>query len=192
MKRRSQAERSATTREKVIQTVIDCIVEEGIQNTTASRIAKRSGMTWGAIVHQFGDKDSVFLAVVEHNLERFALGMLETPQSQSKPLTERVSVLIDMSWEHINQPCSHAFTELVLYGRSHPNGKITTTQEELTLNLTKKVLRSFFGYLDIDAKTLETARNISSATLLGMSIQGIISPSRKPRFKKEITALKIL
>ena len=68
-RRRTQEERSATTREKVIQAAIDCIVEEGLHNTTAARIAARSGVTWGAIAHQFGDKDSVFFAVVERNAD---------------------------------------------------------------------------------------------------------------------------
>jgi AcrR family transcriptional regulator len=190
MQRRSQSERSATTREKVIQSVIECIAEEGIQKATASRIAKRSGMTWGAIVHQFGDKDSVFVAVVEHNLEQFALAMLESPPSNDQTLAERVSQLIDMSWDHINQPYSLAFTELVLYGRSHPDGIITTKQEDMTTKLTKKVWCSFFDDLGIDPKTLATARNIASATMLGMSIQGMISAVPTPRFKKEISALK--
>ncbi|NIV48010.1 MAG: TetR family transcriptional regulator, partial [Gammaproteobacteria bacterium] len=63
----TQAERSALTRETVIQAVVDCIVEEGINAATAARIAERSGVTWGAIVHQFGDKDSLLLAVVERS-----------------------------------------------------------------------------------------------------------------------------
>ena len=67
--RRTQEERSAATREKVIQATIDCIVEEGLHNTTAARITAHSGITWGAIAHQFGDKDSVLFAVVERNGE---------------------------------------------------------------------------------------------------------------------------
>jgi len=188
--RRSQAERSATTRDRVIQAVIECIVEEGIQNTTASRIAKRSGVTWGAIAHQFGDKDSVFLAVVEHNLELFSLGMVESLPSQNQTIEDRVSLLIDMTWTHINQPYSRAFTELVLYGRANPDGQITTKQEEMTFKLTKQVWNSFFGDFGIDAKILDTARNITSAALLGMSIQSMIAAAKQPRFKNEIDALK--
>ena len=38
-RRRTQAERSAGTREKVIQAVIQCIAEEGLPNASAARIA---------------------------------------------------------------------------------------------------------------------------------------------------------
>ena len=187
--RRTQAERSASTRERVIQAVVDCIVEEGIQNTTAARIAKQSGVTWGAIAHQFGDKNSVFLAVVERNLELYSADLESAPSLKKLSPSQRVSVLVDRSWEHINQPSSLAFTEIVLYGRSHPNEELGAQREKLTAKLTKEVWDYYFGDLEIEPALLEKVRNLTSATMLGMSIQGMLGP-HKHSFRNEIATLK--
>jgi AcrR family transcriptional regulator len=188
-KRRTQAERSASTREKIIQAAIDCIVEEGVQNTTASQIAKRSGVTWGATAHQFGDKDSVFMAVVEHNLDLMSKRMLDSLSLKKHSPRERVELLIDQSWEHCNIPSSLAYTQLVLLSRNNPDSKIKDRQAQLTAEQSKMIWDHFFGDLDIDPQALETARNLVYATLLGMSIQGMVG-KRKPQFRRELAALK--
>ena len=54
--RRSHAERRAETRAKIIDGVVESIAEIGLAATTATEIARRSGATWGAVQHHFGDK----------------------------------------------------------------------------------------------------------------------------------------
>ena len=39
--RRSQAERSAATREALLDATIDCLIEEGYASTTTARVAER-------------------------------------------------------------------------------------------------------------------------------------------------------
>ena len=190
-KRRTQAERSASTREKVIQAVIDCIVEEGVQNTTAARISQRSGVTWGATAHQFGHKDSVFMAVVEHNLDLMSKRMADSLSLEKHSPRERVELLIDQSWEHCNIPSSLAYTQLVLLSRNDPEGKLRDRQAQLTAEQSKAIWDHFFGDLAVDPQALETARNLVYATLLGMSIQGMVG-RRKPQFRRELDALKKL
>jgi len=187
--RHTQAERSSGTREKAIQAVIQCIAEEGLSNASAARIAERAGMTWGAIVHQFGDKESLLLAVVERNIEAIEQDLTGTLAVRNLSLRERISLLIDRSWRHINQPSSVAFTELVLYGRSRPQGNIRRRQAEMTLAATRKIWRELFGDLQLDARRVATASRLASAAMLGMSIHGLLEPVR-PNFGKEIEALK--
>jgi len=188
-RRRTQAERSAETREKVLQAVIDCIAEEGLPNASAIRIAERAGVTWGAIAHQFGDKESLLLAVVERNMEVIERELAEAAAARDLSPQERVSLLIDHSWRHINQPSSVAFTELVLYGRSHPQGTIRRRQAEMMLASTRKIWLELFGDLKLDPRKLATARTLASAAMLGMSIQRLLEPI-PPRFGKELEALK--
>ena len=46
---RTQAERSAKTRSKVIDAAIACIAEDGFKQATTKRVARRAGVTWGTI-----------------------------------------------------------------------------------------------------------------------------------------------
>ena len=47
--RRSHAERTAETRSRVKAAVIESMAEVGYQRTTGAEIARRAGVTWGAV-----------------------------------------------------------------------------------------------------------------------------------------------
>jgi AcrR family transcriptional regulator len=188
-RRRTQSERSALTREKVIQAVVECIVEEGLPNTTAARIAQRSGVTWGAIVHQFGDKDSVLLAVMERSFESLSENLQESLAKGPMSVRDRVSLLVDETWKRFNDPSFHAFLEIVLHGRTAGEGKLKSRREDMIVALTKQIWSDLFGDLDVASNTVDTARKLTFATLLGMAIQAMIGP-RKPHFTRELETLK--
>ena len=63
--RRSHAERTAETRCRVMAAVVESIADVGYQKTTSAEIARRAGVTWGAVQHHFGDKDGILMAVLE-------------------------------------------------------------------------------------------------------------------------------
>ena len=44
---------------------VRCVQQGGVTNATVSKIAAESGLTWGAIQHQFGSKDGLFAAILE-------------------------------------------------------------------------------------------------------------------------------
>ena len=188
-KRRTQAERSALTREKVIQATVDCIVEEGINNATAAHIAERSGVTWGAIVHQFGDKDSLLLAVVEHSFENLSRSLHASLGEDSKTPRERISLLVDETWRRLNAPSFRAFLEIVLNSRIATDRTLKTRQENIVVTLTRDIWSDLFGEFEVQPGVIDTARKLTFATLLGMAIQGMFGP-RKPRFSREIATLK--
>jgi len=173
----------------VIQAAIACIVEEGLPNTTAARLAARSGVTWGAIAHQFGDKDSVLFAVVERNAEMYRTLLDEALRRTGHSLEERVAALIDVTWRYTNEPYAVAFTELVLYDRTSRDARIAQRQEDLANRQTKPVWDQFFGEFGIAPARLETARNLALATLQGLLVMRLVSRER-PMFRKEVAALK--
>lgn len=188
--RRTQEERSASTREKVISAAIECIVEEGLHATTAARIAARSGVTWGAIVHQFGDKDSVLYAIVERNAEIYTSLLTEALGRAGPTPRERVAALIDTTWQYINEPSAFAFNELIIHNRATRNERLVQQQEELSNAYVQTMWERFFGEFDIPAGTLDTVRNLTLGALHGLSIMRLISPRLRPRYRKEIAALK--
>lgn len=188
-RRRTQEERSAATREKVIQAAIDCIVEEGLHNTTAARLVERSGVTWGAIAHQFGDKDSVLFAVVEHNAAMYRRFLDDALRRAQSTIENRVATLLDVTWKHINEPWAFAFNELVVHNRASPDTKIAALTEQLSTHWVKLVWDEYFGEFGIPPAKLDTSRNLALATLQGLSMMRLVTRQR-PRFRNEIAALK--
>ena len=189
-KRRTQEERCASTRDKVIRAAIDCIVEEGLHSTTGARIAARAGVTWGAIVHQFGDKDSVLFAVVERNAEVYT-SLLDAALAKVGPdPRERVGALIDVTWRYINEPAAFAFNELIIHNRATRNERLLQQQEELSNEYVNTMWDRYLGGFGIPPATLETVRNVTLAALQGLSLMRLISPQHRPRYRNEIAALK--
>ena len=65
MTRRTQAERSATTRAALLAAARELFAERGFIATGREQIAERAGVTRGALYHHFGSKEQLFRAVVE-------------------------------------------------------------------------------------------------------------------------------
>jgi AcrR family transcriptional regulator len=68
--RLTQAERSATTRARLMDATLECLVEVGWAGTSTTEVVRRAGVSRGAQVHHFPTKDDLVLATVEHLMAR--------------------------------------------------------------------------------------------------------------------------
>jgi AcrR family transcriptional regulator len=117
--RRSHAERTAETRAKLIAAVVESIAETGLARTTAPEIARRAGVTWGAVQHHFGGKDGVLVAVLDDSFSRFAALMTTIPAERAS-LADRAALFVDRAWQHFSSPHYRSTYEILLHylGRS--------------------------------------------------------------------------
>ena len=111
--RRSHAERTAQTREKIIGAVVESIAEVGFQRTTAAEITRRAGVTWGAVQHHFGGKDGILLAVLEDSFRRFNL-RVSTIADTDRSLEKRIDLFIDRAWEHFGSRHYRSTLEILM------------------------------------------------------------------------------
>jgi AcrR family transcriptional regulator len=111
--RRSHAERTAETRAKIIDAVVDTIAERGFQGTTAQAITSRAGVTWGAVQHHFSGKDGLLLAVLEDSFRRFDEQLGDVAPADTT-LEERVSVFVDRAWAHFRSRHFRSTFEILL------------------------------------------------------------------------------
>jgi AcrR family transcriptional regulator len=75
--RRSQADRSATTRASLVQAARTLFAEHGFGGVGTEAIVTAAGVTRGALYHQFADKTELFQAVYEAIEEDLALRLSE-------------------------------------------------------------------------------------------------------------------
>ena len=59
-----QAQKSASTRELIIEAAIKCLVELGYARTTTTVIAEKAGLSRGAMLHHFPSKLGIIRAAV--------------------------------------------------------------------------------------------------------------------------------
>ena len=96
-RRRTQGERSAETRGKLIQATIDVMCETGFAHATTTDIAERAGVSRGALQHHFGTRHDLLMAVGDRlTVDMLALG--EEPKGRDRPLEARVERAIHYYW----------------------------------------------------------------------------------------------
>ena len=69
-KRRSQKERSAETSSRLMNATIDLLHDQGLARTTTPEIARRAGVSRGALTHHFAGREAIISASVAANDER--------------------------------------------------------------------------------------------------------------------------
>jgi AcrR family transcriptional regulator len=102
--RRSQADRSATTRAALVGAARQLFAEHGYTEVGTERIVQVAGVTRGALYHQFPDKVELFAAVleeVEAELMRRLVEQLPTLPPNDAPalLLAGASIWLDASTE---------------------------------------------------------------------------------------------
>ncbi|VXB78012.1 TetR/AcrR family transcriptional regulator [Aeromicrobium sp. 9AM] len=79
--RRTQADRSAATRDALVRAARPLFASDGFGGVSAEAIARAAGVTRGAMYHQFADKTEVYAAVLEviedEVMERISTGIAE-------------------------------------------------------------------------------------------------------------------
>ena len=185
--RRTQAERSAATRRKIIDAVVAVIAEEGFAQASAHRIAQRAGVTWGAVQYHFGAKADILDAVLAEGLERFERCVRDLALD-GRPLAERVTLLVDRSWEHCCSPHYRAMLEIALNsrrGEAHERSEHHQRFAEAVSQVWSKALA------DVDlclARRMEAERFACSA-LSGLAVQAMLQ-SGPLRLHRELEILK--
>lgn len=108
--RRSDGE---LTRRRVLDAAIESILESGYYHTSSNEIARRAGVTWGTLQHQFGTREGLLLAVLseawaelEENVGR--------KQIEGRTLEERLREVLDVLVQHYGRPAHLAHMQILL------------------------------------------------------------------------------
>ena len=116
--RRSQAERSASMRARLIDAAVVCLDRLGYSATTLATIAEEAGVSRGGMLHQFPSKVDLMLAVVA-----YASGADERappprePESRTDMRAFFMS-LTDVVWQAQKTPAVMAKLEIMVAARS--------------------------------------------------------------------------
>jgi AcrR family transcriptional regulator len=115
--RRTQAERSAAMRTRLLDATVECLVTYGYAGTTTPRVAELAGVTRGAQIHHFRSKEDLVVAAIEHLAQQrtqAAIRELGRVEAGSDP----VSTVLDFLWEAHQGPIFVATVELWVAARS--------------------------------------------------------------------------
>jgi AcrR family transcriptional regulator len=79
VQRRTQAERRAETRGRLLKAARHVFAERGYHAASLDLVSERAGYTKGALYHHFGSKEGLLLALLDEHVAR-RLGQAQTPE----------------------------------------------------------------------------------------------------------------
>jgi AcrR family transcriptional regulator len=97
----------------MLDAVVECILENGYYEASSNAIARRAGVTWGAIQHQFGSRQALLLAVLEDRWRRLT-DRIESTDVSGDTLEERLGCVMGALEGHYGTPELLIFTQIML------------------------------------------------------------------------------
>lgn len=113
-----QAAKSKATQDAIIGAVISLIKEEGYAAASSSQIARRAGVTWGAVQHHFGGKEEILEEILQRSHSKFHDTLSASSFTTGKP-QRRVAKYVDAAWYHYQGEEYMATMEILLATRGH-------------------------------------------------------------------------
>jgi AcrR family transcriptional regulator len=174
-RRRSDGE---VTRRRVLDAAIESILENGYYQTSSNEIARRAGVTWGALQHQFGTREALLLDVVNDRWVRLQEAVAGA-EVEGDTLEERLHAVLKLLSDHYGIPEHLAHIQILLDLTHNPNTSAATRDavaehgRQLTLAwrpLFNRVLGDAAGEEDLVRYAFTTLRGYVQGGLIARSI----------------------
>jgi AcrR family transcriptional regulator len=174
-RRRTQAERSATTREALLDAAVDCLVTRGFSATTTTKVTHRAGVSLGALVHHFPTKVDLLTAAVGHVMQR-RQAEFRKAMTDIDPGADLLDAAIDLLWEAFNGQTFQAWVELWVAARTDPElaAAVRTLDGEFERN-SLEIFREIFPPDDYPgAAFLEGGMRFAMSVMDGVALRGLV------------------
>lgn len=112
-----QQQRSRSTRLRVLEATVACLVEHGWSGTTTTLVAERAGVSRGAQLHHYRTKSALVVAAVEHLADRRA-AELRAEVAALSPGGDRVGRTVDLLASLFTGPLFAAALEVWVAART--------------------------------------------------------------------------
>jgi TetR/AcrR family transcriptional regulator, regulator of cefoperazone and chloramphenicol sensitivity len=114
-----------STRQRITCAALDCILERGFYRASSNEIARRAGMTWGAIQYYFGTRERLMLAALEVSDREFEQ-LLQTADIGVGTTAQRLEKLADLLTRQYSRPRYLATLQIVLNLAHNPQTSAET------------------------------------------------------------------
>lgn len=113
-----QAQKSAATRNLIVEAAIRCFVDLGYAQTTTTAIAEKAGLSRGAMLHHFPSKIDIVRAAVDYLHGKRLKAFRKSVQRAAPGDGDRVRQAVEAYWAHVRHPMFVAFFELSVAART--------------------------------------------------------------------------
>jgi len=167
-----QAAKSKATQDKIINAVIALIREGGFAAASSTRIARKAGVSWGAVQHHFGGKHEILEQVLARSHEKFDQAMAGEEFTRGS-LEKRIERFVNAAWEHYRGDEYMATLEILLASRAESGaGALIKLNHQSHLALWRRI---FFDS-QISDRAMQDAIYTVHCLLTGYVIEQVLEP----------------
>lgn len=182
-RRRSQSERSAATRQALLDATVACLVEDGYAKTTTSRVAQRAGVSRGAHLHHFQTRQALVAAAMEHLAER-RVEHLRAAAEKLPTGRERITEGLDLLWSGYASPLYQAALDLWTHARTDPELRDRLVPVEHKLDRETAIVSRELFVEFVERPVFERWLEMATATMRGLALLETLHP-RSGRNRKQ-------
>ncbi|MFD4351683.1 TetR/AcrR family transcriptional regulator [Nocardia sp. NPDC058518] len=173
-RRRSDAARSGRTRERILQAAVDSLIEDGYAATSIGAIQSRSGVSRGALLHQYPNKAHLLVDAVRHLSDQ----QVDEVLAYSEPATAEdwMTVL----WHSFATPLFGAVLELWVAARTDADlrGALLRHQRDLHGGIRESITRNLEGPLP---ENFDSVFEMTLTYFRGLALTTILSTNHRDR-----------
>ena len=187
--RRTNEERSAETRARLLDATIECLYELGYGGTTTTAVCDRAGVSRGAQLHHFPAKRELVTTAVEHLLEKRLDEFRRAFDAERKDEPDPLKLAIRLLWKGVDSPAFYAWLEIATAARTDEDLRKTCARIDRKFSgLVKATFRDIFGFAPDAKSPLDDAGNFALLFLNGLALDKMILEDEE----KTTRMLKIL
>lgn len=171
----TQAERTASTTEKLLAATVGSLIERGYRGTSTPEICRRAGVSRGAQLHHYPTKESLVGAAVEHLLTHRVTELqarLAAAPAGVLDLDEAAGFL----WKVYTGDTFYAWLELVVAARTDEDLRaiVSALDERLVGKVERLVQKFLLPYVE-DPRRIKATTRLILAIFDGLATHRILS-----------------
>ncbi len=175
--RRSQEERTLETRGKLIAATLDVLLEEGYLKLATQRICDAAGVSRGAMLHHFRDKQSLIVAAIDELLVS-ATAEIRSQADRVRAQEITPEEFVDYLWfEHFSGRLFYLTLEHVTAARTDDEIRAALIPVVRRFHLAlDEIWGALFSAAALPRSRVATVLNLTLCLLRGMGVQTVLRP----------------
>jgi AcrR family transcriptional regulator len=174
VERKTQAERSALMRHKILSSTLDCIFKLGYQNVSTNVVVQHANISRGALLHHFPTKEALIAASVEMLLEdEIKLVRQKAGAYRENALT--IDDFVDFLWERFSGRLFMITIDFLSRARTDEALREAIIPPSLNFHKSlNEIWSKFFVLNKSSSAEIEVLLNTTLCLMRGMGVQSIV------------------
>jgi AcrR family transcriptional regulator len=175
--RRTQEERSARTRTRLLDATIKSLMEVGYAGTTTRRVAEIAGVSQGAQTYHFPYRVDLVTAAVEHVGRRRLQEVRAMADHMPRDRRPRIRALLDMMWADFSGELFTVVVKLWVAATDDPELHARLKEAELKLTAeTRSLLHDLVGDLSRADPDFRVRLEVAFNAVRGLALTQAFEP----------------